>query len=167
MNSLVFRGGVEKLAYCPRCEATCGCGGHRVAQSSQAVPRTFQGEDFVDMGFWCWCCFSQTWNFLNQDTKVWLETLASNAGCWVRSTSMHRDLKKVISDWEQGCLQLHFGCEWKALNDETTMSLKKARFVGDLPFAVNYSDGQAVALSAGVGRLIERAVAKDARALRR
>ena len=167
MGALMYRGGLEKLPYCPRCEATCGCGGHRVAQSSQAVPRSYWGDDYIDMGFWCWCCFSQTWNLVSEETKMWLEELHKNPGQWTKTATLLQELDAVTSDWEQECLQLQFGCEWQSLNDETNMKLKKDRAVGDLPFGVRHSGTREIAMSSGVSRLIERALAKDERARRR
>lgn len=167
MEKLQFRGNIEKLPYCPRCEVTCGCGGHRVAQSSQAVHRSFFDGYFIDMGFWCWCCFSQTWNLLSLDTRQWLDEIAQVPDSWQSSAARTSSIDLVQADWEQACTSLKFGCEWKSLADESNMKLVAAPQVGDLPFAQEAPSSHFVAVSSGVSRLIKRAVAKDERALRR
>jgi len=156
-----YRGGAEKLPFCPRCAVTCGCGGHRVAQSSQAVPRTTLAEGYVDMGFWCWCCFSQTWDNVHDTTKAWLVDVAATPG-WVRTPRLIAALDEVRDDWAEACRSKNFGCEWVRLQDDGNLELRPAPGVADMPFASDQD--RTVAVNPGMARLIERAQAKYQRA---
>lgn len=160
-----YRGDLPKLSFCPRCEVTCGCGGHRVAQASQAVPRSTWTDHYIDMGFWCWCCFIQTWDLLDDATKSFLVGIAKKPEQFVSGASVRSSLEHATDQWESACLAKGFGTEWRSLNDERNMQLRPAKGVGDLPFAVDHVRGS-VAVSAGVARLIERAALKDWRARR-
>ena len=167
MQALTYRAQTSKLSFCPRCELTCGCGGHRVAQSSQAVPRSFTDSTFLDAGFWCWCCFIQMWDEVDDATKAFLVAASQTPGRWVTSASLRRGLDHAASQWEEACRRKGFGVDWRDPGDEENLTLVAAPGVGDVPFATARSASVQIAIGEGVARLVERASAKDARAARR
>jgi hypothetical protein len=129
------------------------------------VPRSESIATYIDEGFWCWCCFSQTWNRIDTETKSWLRALGQRPEHWLGTDRILAARPHAAEDWATACRFLNFGTEWVDRDDDANCSLVAAVGVGDLPFATKYEPHAAwVSVSAGVSRLIERALAKDARA---